>query len=162
MATKLAMTVAVKAIESQRCICRTHIFQLMDLPPNTSRCAMRRTSLRLRQKLFQLCKELLPSGVGAAIGLPLIRPEARLLHVQMRPRTRWRERKGHHASQIVGRIVVRKVPGVGQRLVRLDGKDLAVQRAAPVSAKIEGMADDGLEIVLHEPLLDQVRLRERA
>ena len=33
---------------------------------------------------------------------------------------------------------------------------------APVGAKIEAVADDRLEVVLHEPLLDQVRLRKRA
>ena len=57
---------------------------------------------------------------------------------------------------------MRKIPGVGQRLVRLDGEDLAVQHAAPVSAKIETVTHDRLEVVLHQPLLDQVRLRERA
>jgi len=57
---------------------------------------------------------------------------------------------------------VGEIPGVGQRLVWLDGKHLAVQHAAPVSAKIETVAHDRLEIVLHEPLLDQVRLGERA
>src|SRR5262249_48950755 len=41
-------------------------------------------------------------------------------------------------------------------------EDLAIQHAAPVPAKIEAVADDGLEVVLHEPFLDQVRLRERA
>ena len=33
---------------------------------------------------------------------------------------------------------------------------------APVGAKIETVADDRLEVVLHQPLLDQVRLGERA
>ncbi len=55
-----------------------------------------------------------------------------------------------------------KIPGVGQRLVRLDGEDLAVQHAAPVSAKVETVTHDWLEVVLHQPLLDQVWLRERA
>jgi hypothetical protein len=57
---------------------------------------------------------------------------------------------------------VRKIPGVGQLFVRLDGDDLAVQHAAPVAAKIKVMTYDGLEVVLHQPLLDQVRLRQRA
>src|SRR6185312_14131238 len=43
-----------------------------------------------------------------------------------------------------------------------DGEDLAVQHAAPFAAKIEAVTDDRLEIVLHQPLLDQMRLRERA
>src|SRR6266536_806888 len=118
--------------------------------------------LQSAQDLLQLREELLPPRLGAAEGLLLIRPEARLLHAQVRPRARWGERKGHHTLQIVGRIVVRKIPSVGQRSVRLDGEDLAVQHAAPVSAKIETVTDDRLEVVLHEPLLDQVWLRERA
>ena len=52
-------------------------------------------------------------------------------------------------------------PRVRQRFVRLDGQDLTVD-GAPVSAKIETVAHDSLEVVLHEPLLDQVWLRERA
>jgi hypothetical protein len=64
--------------------------------------------------------------------------------------------------QIVGRIVVRNVPCVGQRFVRLDGEDLAVQHATPLSMKIEPVTHSRLEVVLHEPLLDQVWLRERA
>lgn len=73
--------------------------------------------------------------LGAAIGLLLIRPEARLLHAQMGSRGRRGEREGDYALQIVGRILVRKIPGLGQPLVRLDGEDLAIQHAAPVSAE---------------------------
>src|SRR3546814_9734851 len=62
---------------------------------------------------------------------------ARLLHAQMRPRARWRQREGHHALQIVGRVVVREISGVGQFFVRLDFKNLAVQHAAPVSRSEE-------------------------
>jgi hypothetical protein len=57
---------------------------------------------------------------------------------------------------------VLKIPGVGQRCVRLDGEDLAVQHAAPFAAKIETVTHDWREVVLHQPLLDQVWLRERA
>jgi len=39
----------------------------------------------------------------------------------MCPRARWREREGHHAPQIEGRVVVREIPSVGQLLVRLAG-----------------------------------------
>ena len=61
-------------------------------------------SVRPRHEFFQLRKELLPSGAGAAKSLLLIRPEARLLHPQQRSRAGWRERKRHHALQIEGRI----------------------------------------------------------
>src|SRR5262249_31782147 len=109
-----------------------------------------------RQDLLQLREELLPPRFGAPEGLLLIRPETHLLHAQVGPRGRRRERKGHHTLQIVGRIVVRKSPCVRQRSVRLDGEDLAVKHAAPVAAKIEAMAHDWLEVALHEPLLDEV------
>jgi hypothetical protein len=70
--------------------------------------------------------------------------------------------KGDHALQIVSCIVVRKIPSVGQRLVRLDGENLAVQHAAPFAAQIEPVTDDRREVILHQPLLDQVGLGERA
>src|SRR5262245_42579653 len=124
--------------------------------------ATRQTLVCPHQDLLKLRKELLPSRLGAPVGLLLIRPEARLLHAQVGARARWSERKSHHAFEIEGRVVVRKIPSVGQRSVRLDGEDLAVQHAAPVAAQIEAVAHGWLEVVLHKPLLDQVWLRERA
>src|SRR6476660_10341247 len=124
--------------------------------------ATRHISIRPRQNLLQLPEGLLPSDLGAAKSLFLIRTEARLLHAQQGAVTRWRECKRHHALQIEGRIRVLESPGVGQRLVRLDGEHLAIQHAAPVAAKIEMVADDWLEVVLHQPFLHQMRLRERA
>src|SRR5215813_6180214 len=113
------------------------------------------SSIRPRQDLLQVCKEALPPVLGALVGLLLIRPEARLLHAQVGPGGRRRESPGHHTLESVGR------PCVGQRLVRLDRQDLTVD-GAPVGAKIETMAHDSLEVVLHEPLPDQVWLGERA
>src|SRR5207249_12107899 len=74
----------------------------------------RRSSDLPLQDLLQLREELLPAGVGSPVGLLLIGPEAQLLHAQVSPRARWGERKGHHALQIVGRIVVLKIPSVGR------------------------------------------------
>src|SRR5215469_444637 len=102
------------------------------------------TSIYPRQNLLQVCKVL-----------RLIRPEARLLHAQVGPRTRRGESPSDNSLEIIRR------PRVRQRLVRLDGQDLTVN-SAPVCAKIETVAHDRLEVVLHEPLLDQVWLRERA
>src|SRR5215213_9597460 len=162
MATKLAMTVAVKTIDSQRWICRIDVLQFKETSFDLKRNATRRISVRPRYEFFQLREELLPSNLGAAKSLLLIRPEARLLHAQQGPRARWRERKGHHALQIEGGIRVLEIPGVGQRLVRLDGEHLAIQHAAPVAPKIEMVTHDWLEVVLHQPFLHQVGLRERA
>ena len=44
----------------------------------------RQTSIGPRQDLLQLREELLPPRLGAAEGLLLIRPEANLLHAQVR------------------------------------------------------------------------------
>src|ERR1017187_3290394 len=52
-------------------------------------------------------------------------------------------------------------PCVRQRLVRLDCQDLTVD-SAPACAKIEPVAHDGLEIILHQPLLDQRAFSERS
>jgi hypothetical protein len=47
------------------------------------------------------------------------------------------------------------------RFVRIDCQDLTLD-SAPVSAKTEAVICDRLEVIPRQPLLDQVRLRERA
>src|SRR5664279_3206219 len=117
-------------------------------------------SIYPRQYLFQGRKVLLPAVSGAVIGLRLVRPEARLLHAQQCPRKRRGEGPGHDTLETIGR------PGVRQRFVRLDGQDLAVDDDAHVGlrglSKIEAVIHEWLEVVLHQPLLDQMRLGERA
>src|SRR6202163_2479604 len=115
----------------------------------------RHTSVYPRQDLLQVCKELLPPVLGALVGLLLIGPEARLLHAQMGPRARRGESPSDDTLQAKGR------PRVRQRFARLDCQDLTVD-SAPVCAKIETVTHGGLKVVLHQPLLDQVWLRERA
>src|SRR5262245_38628221 len=51
-------------------------------------------------------------------------------------------------------------PRVGQRFVRLDGPDLTLN-STPLCAETETVANNGLEVTLHEPLFDQMWLRER-
>src|SRR6266446_6978598 len=114
-----------------------------------------RTSVDPRQDLLQVCKEPLPPVFGALVGLLLIRPEARLLHAQVGSRARWGESPSDDTLQTIGR------PRVRQRFVRLHCHDLTVD-SAPVCAKIETVVHDRLEIVLHQPLLNQVWLGERA
>src|SRR5713226_4816253 len=114
-----------------------------------------RASVYPRQDLLQVCKELLPPVLGALVGLLLIRPEARLLHAQVGPRARRGESPSDDTLETIG------TPRIRQRFVRLDCQDLTVD-SAPVCAKIETVVHDRLEVVLHEPLLDQVWLRERA
>src|SRR5262245_36922827 len=87
-------------------------------------------SLYPPQHLLQVRKELRPPVLGALVGLLLIRPEARLLHAQARPRAGRGESPGDDTLETIGR------PRVRQRLVRLDGQDATVD-GAPVRAKIE-------------------------
>src|SRR5271166_4460568 len=124
-------------------------------PDRTSFELCRHTSIYPRQYLLQGRKELLPPALGALVGLLLIRPEARLRHAQVGPRARRGESPSDDTLETIGR------PRVRQRFVRFDRQDLTVD-SAPVCAKIETVVHDRLEIVLHEPLLDQVWLRERA
>src|SRR5262249_3417342 len=92
--------------------------------------------------------------LGAMVGLLLIRPEARLLHAQVGPRARRGQSPSDDPLETIGR------PRVRQRFIRRNCQDLTVD-SAPVCAKIETVVHDRLEVVLHEPLLDQVWLRER-
>src|SRR6266480_1833773 len=114
-----------------------------------------RTSVDPRQDLLQVGKEARPPVFGALVGLLLLRPEAQLFHAQVGPRARSGESPSDDALETMGR------PRVRQRFVRLDCQDLTVD-GAPVCAKIETVVHDRLEVVLHQPLLDQVWLRERA
>ena len=102
------------------------------------------------------------SRLRAAKSLLLVRPEAGLLHAQVRAVGGRRQREGDDALQIEGGVVVLEIPGVGQRLVRLDREHLAIQHAAPFAAQVEAVADARGKIVLHQPFLDQMRLRQRA
>src|SRR3984893_2432156 len=115
----------------------------------------RRTSVYPRQDLLQVYKELLPPVLGALVSLLLIRPEARLLHAQVGPRARRGDSPTDDTLETISR------PRVRQRFVRLDCHYLTVD-SAPVCAKVETVVHDRLEVVLHEPLLDQVWLGERA
>src|SRR6266446_2774657 len=122
-------------------------------PPSSD--LFRRASIYPRQDLLQGRKEPLPPVLGTLVGLLLIRPEARLLHAQAGPRARRGESPSDDTLETIGR------PRVRQRFVRLDRHYLTID-SAPVCAKIETVVHDRPEVVLHEPLLDQVRLRERA
>src|SRR5271170_2506761 len=113
------------------------------------------TSIYPRQYLLQGRKEPRPSGLGSLVGLLLIRPEARLLHAQAGPRVRRGESPRDDTPETIG------APCVRQRFVRLDCQDLTVD-SAPVCAEAETVVHDRLEIILHQPLLDQVWLGERA
>ena len=65
MAMKLAATVAVKMIDSQRCACRIHWFQF-------NSTSLRKLLSGLGQNLLKPSQELLPAVLGAAVSLLLI------------------------------------------------------------------------------------------
>src|SRR5579863_4084142 len=109
----------------------------------------------LRQYLFQGTKEFRPSSLCTMIRLLLIRPEARLLHAQAGSRARRGESPSDDALE------TERLPLIRQRFVRLDFQDLTVD-SAPICAKIESMVHERLEVVLHQPLFDQMRLSESA
>src|SRR3954466_3828774 len=88
MAIMLTTTATVKAMDSQRWICRIRIFQFNE----TSFCNEGEAAalVRPRHELFELGEELLPSGMGAAKSLLLLGAESRLLHAQQCARARRR------------------------------------------------------------------------
>src|SRR5258708_17409196 len=99
-----------------------------------------------RQNLLQICKELLPAEFGALVGLLLIRPEARLLHAQVGPRSHGGERPGDDTLE------THRTPGVRQRFVRREGQELTID-LAPVPRKIETQLPARLEILPPHPPL---------
>src|SRR3954447_17716936 len=102
---------------------------------------MARASIDPRQDLFQAREKLLPAEPGTMESLFLIRPEARLLHPQQRPRARRSQSPGDDTIETHCR------PGVGECLAILDRQDLAID-GAPVGAKAETVVDSGLEVAL--------------
>lgn len=112
----------------------------------------RRSSIPLRQHLFQIRKELLSAEFGALVSLFLIGPEADLFHAQVRPRARRRERPCHDT------LKPHRLPRTRQRFIRLDFQHFTID-GTPVAAKREAMLQGWLEIVFHQPFRDQVRLR---
>jgi hypothetical protein len=77
----------------------------------------------------------------------------------MGPRARRGESPSDDTLETIGR------PRVRQRFVRLDHQDLTVDNDVQVRlripSKIEAVTHDWRKVVLHEPVLDQVWLRER-
>src|SRR5271165_6673538 len=92
-------------------------------------------SIGPRQELLEVRKEMLPAKFGALVVLRPIRREARLLHAQMGPGTRWRERQSNDSFQTQG------TPCVRQFLVRLDGKDFTIDDAAPVRLRVRSQIE---------------------
>src|SRR5689334_5798160 len=90
----------------------------------------------------------------------LIGREAGLFDAQMRAGRGRRQGEGHDG------IGAESLPRVGQRSIGVDFEDFAVDDDLHVwlrlALELEAVADLWSEIVLHEPLLEQMRLGERA
>src|SRR5262249_20073259 len=102
------MTVTVKAMDTQRWICRIHLFQFngtsSEDEPEADRARIRVARDRLRprpstgsgdprEQVDELPAHHLPAVARAAEVLLLVRPEARLHEGQARARRRGRERE---------------------------------------------------------------------
>src|SRR5690606_4618213 len=72
-----------------------------------------------------------------------------------------RQGKGHDAFERIGRIVIGEVPRIGEALMWLDGKHLAVENAAPFALELEFVTELGREIIVHQPFADEMRLGQR-
>src|ERR1700730_12829583 len=107
-----------------------------------------------------------PAPAHAAIAGFVLRPEPGLLHSDPRSVLALRQRPRHDGLQATGRLIAGSVPAVHKALTGNDFENLAIGNAIPTvdgrSAEIEPVADDRLKIVLHQPFLDQRRLRQRA
>src|SRR5258708_800782 len=88
--------------------------------------------------------------------------EASVLHAQHRAAFCWRERERDDGPRPVLRFLARGAPAIRQPLVRLDHENLAIGDAVPVRiglrAEVELVADNRLEVVLHQPFGEELRL----
>src|SRR5579871_2619751 len=80
----------------------------------------------------------------------------------MRAGARGRQGEGYNALEIEFGVLMGEVPAIGKRLVGLNRQHFTIQNAAPFAPQFKAMTDGELEIVLHQPFLDQMRLSERA
>src|SRR5437763_16391454 len=116
------------------------------------------SALDARQHPVQSPQHLLPPELRALVEafVPRAGAETGVLHAQQRAAFCRREREGDDGPRPVLRFRARGAPAVRQALVRLDDEDLAIGGAVPVRiglrAEVELVADDRLEIVLHQPL----------
>src|SRR5262245_7323809 len=127
MATKLAMTVTVKAMDTQRWICRIQWLQFngtsLEDQPRERRAST--GSLDPGEQVDELSAHHLPAVAGAGEVLLLVRLEARLHDEEPRPRRRRREREGHDG------VEEGDAPCVAELPVRFDLEKPAVHDAVP-------------------------------
>src|SRR6185436_815820 len=163
-----AMTATVKTMDSQRWICRTHLFQFngtsSENEPEAER-ALRASigSLDPCEQLDELLAHQFPAVARAAEFLFLVRPEARLHEGQARARGRGREREGHDGVD----VHVADNPGVAELPMRFDLDEPAIHGAVPTGIwlRLERERRPRLELELddgQEPLREQYRVGERA
>src|SRR5258706_13679697 len=169
MATKLAMTATVKAMDIQRWICRTHSFQFTGTSsedePKADRAHVQvlrsRGSRDPREQVDELPAHHLPAVARASKVLLLVRLEARLHEGQAGARRRGREREGHDG------VEERDDPLVAELPIRFDLEEPAAHDAVPpgVRLRLERERGSRLELELddgQEPLREQHGVGERA
>src|SRR3954453_210844 len=136
-------------------------------PPEADSDGTRASPSRQPRRHPLEAREVSLPAVGRALVVPLILgPDAGLLHADEDATLRRRQRPGDDGPQPAGRLLARGVPAVGEPLAGFDDQHLAVDHAVPVrqwrGAEAEPVADDGLEVVPHQPLLEQRALRKGA
>src|SRR5262252_1807364 len=122
-------------------------------------------SVEPRDHPFQPANETLPPVTRTLVEALVFRPEARLLHAHEDAALCRRQRPGNDGPQSVRCLLAGRVPAIGEPFTGFHDQNLA-DDAVPLwhrlGAEIESVAHDRLEIVLHQPLLDQRTLREGA
>src|SRR5438876_1744619 len=155
MATKFAMTVTVKAMESQRWVCRTHSFQFTGTSPEDE------PSWDPREQRDELPAHHVPA-VARAVEVPLlVRLEARLHEGQARARRRGRERERHDGVDVADDPPVAELP------MRFALEEPAIHDAVPTGLRLRLERERGPRLELEiedgqEPLREQHGVGERA
>src|SRR3546814_15398131 len=112
---KIAATISVNRIESQRFTWRINLFHFI--------CLFSLLSVDPREQFVECGQEARPAGPGAMIGAFLVGAEARLFHPQMRARSGRRQRPGDVAFQPLA------VPAIGEPAFGLPPHPLATALA---------------------------------
>src|SRR5262245_56137564 len=150
------MTVTVKAMDTQRWVCRTHLLQYNGTSPQDepeADWAHSAASWEPREQVDELPAHHLPAVARASKVLLLVRPEARLHEGQAGARRRGRERERHDGVDVHGA----DAPRVAELAMRFDLDEPAIHGAVPVGKRLRPELErrPGLELEIDhgkEPL----------
>src|SRR6516165_1476009 len=158
------MTVTVKAMDTQRWICRIQLFQFKGTSPEDepeADWAHSAASWEPREQIDELPAHHLPAVARATEVLLLVRPEARLHEGQAGARRRGREREGHDGVDVADDPPPTELP------LRFDLEEPAVHDAVPAGLRLRLERERGPRFELElddgqEPLGEQHGVGEGA